>query len=73
MTDRDQQAYTVDEFCRAYAISRKALYDLWKIGQGPVSYKIGRSRRVSRSAAEAWQQALEAAASNLSARGILAV
>ena len=45
--DDEQQAYTVKEFCRMYAISRKTLYDLWKAGQGPVSYKIGRSRRVS--------------------------
>ena len=55
----EQQAYSVSDFCRVYAISRKALYDLWKAGQGPISYKIGRSRRVSRRAAEAWQRALE--------------
>ncbi len=64
MMDTEQQAYTVNEFCRAYAISRKALYDLWKAGQGPLSYKIGRSRRVSRRAAEVWQQALEAVAAS---------
>ena len=34
--DSEQQAYTVTEFCRVYAISRKTLYDLWKAGQGPV-------------------------------------
>jgi predicted DNA-binding transcriptional regulator AlpA len=61
MMDSEQQAYTVREFCRVYAISRKTLYDLWKAGQGPVSYKIGRSRRVSRRAAEVWQQELEVA------------
>lgn len=59
MTDDDQQAYTVQEFCRVYAICRKALYDLWKTGTGPVSYKVGRSRRISRRAAEAWQRKLE--------------
>jgi excisionase family DNA binding protein len=59
MLGGEQQAYTVQEFCRAYAISRKSLYDLWKTGEGPASYKIGRSRRISRRAAEAWQQALE--------------
>jgi excisionase family DNA binding protein len=56
--DSEQQAYTVKEFCRVSAVSRKTLYDLWKAGQGPVSYKIGRSRRVSRRAAEVWQQEL---------------
>jgi predicted DNA-binding transcriptional regulator AlpA len=59
--ESEQQAYTVKQFCRVYAISRKTLYDLWKAGQGPVSYKIGRSRRVSRRAAEVWQQELDVA------------
>jgi hypothetical protein len=37
----ERQVYSVQEFCSAYVVSRKTLYDLWKLGAGPASYRSG--------------------------------
>lgn len=60
------QAYTVAEFCKAYRLSRSALYDLWDSGEGPAYYKVGRRRFVSQEAAVKWQREREAATGNRS-------
>jgi predicted DNA-binding transcriptional regulator AlpA len=54
-----QKAYSIPEFLQAYRLSRSKLYDLWKAGHGPMSYRIGRKRMISTDAAEAWLDALE--------------
>lgn len=48
------EAYDVRTFCRAFSISRALLYQLWKAGQGPAHFKIGRRTLITRRAALAW-------------------
>lgn len=57
-----RQAYTVDEFCNAYRISRTQLYRLRKQGKGPREILIGsRCIRISVEAAEEWRRDREEA------------
>jgi hypothetical protein len=53
------QSFTVAEFCAAERISRGGLYKLWARGEGPVSYHIGKSRRISAEARQEWRHQLE--------------
>ena len=55
-------AYTVEEFCRRFRISKSALYALWRAGRGPRVYRIGRAARISVDAARAWVAEREAEA-----------
>jgi predicted DNA-binding transcriptional regulator AlpA len=56
------QSLTIDEWCEAHRLSRSTLYKMWRQGQGPKSYKAGRSRRIGVEADRAWQREAEAAA-----------
>lgn len=47
-------ADTVEEFAVRTRISVPMLYRLWKRGEGPPSFFIGRSRRIPRQAGQAW-------------------
>jgi hypothetical protein len=47
-------AYSVDEFCEAYGISRCSLYTLWKSDIGPEYLLIGSRRRITVEAAKKW-------------------
>jgi hypothetical protein len=53
-------AYSVREFCEAYAISKAMYYKLRREGFGPVEMRIGTSIRISLEAAQAWNRAREA-------------
>lgn len=52
-------AFSIAEFCRAYSISRSTAYTQIRSGR-LATFKCGRRRLVSVSAAEAWRGAHEA-------------
>jgi hypothetical protein len=54
-----KQAYTLAEFCSAYAISRTFLYELNKKGQGPRLMRVGRRCLISAEAAADWRKQME--------------
>lgn len=53
-------AFTVDEYCDVYRVSRTQLYKDWKAGRGPRFYWNGVQRRISREAAADYQRQQEA-------------
>jgi hypothetical protein len=55
----DRAAYTVDEFCEAYRISRSQLYKLWRQGKGPRWMGVDGRRRITTEAARDWCHASE--------------
>ncbi len=54
-------AYTIQEFCNAFRISRALFYKLRKAGQAPVVMNAGKPL-ISYAAAAEWRRAREAAA-----------
>jgi predicted DNA-binding transcriptional regulator AlpA len=56
-----QEAYSPEQFCVLFAISRSSLYKAWREKRGPKFYKIGQSVRISREAAVEWIHDLEVA------------
>lgn len=52
-------AYSVREFCDAYAISKAMYYKLKKNGSGPKEMRVGSLVRISLEAAQAWNRARE--------------
>lgn len=57
-----RQAFSVDEFCSAFRISRASFYNLLKAGRGPRTFKVGQRTLVSVAAASEWRSRLEAEA-----------
>jgi predicted DNA-binding transcriptional regulator AlpA len=53
------ESFTI-EFCAAEKISRSFFYKLEFNGRAPSTYKLGRSRRISRASYDAWRSAFEA-------------
>jgi len=49
-------AYTVQEFCVAYRISKPNFYRMVRNGKAPQSIKIGGTRRIPISAAKSWEE-----------------
>jgi hypothetical protein len=47
-------AYTVDEFCDDYRISRAKLYELWNAGRGPRCKRDGKWVIITREDAQEW-------------------
>ena len=56
----DAEAYGIDEFCRRHAISRPTYNRLREDGRGPREIKLGQRVLISREAAAAWRQQMEA-------------
>jgi hypothetical protein len=54
----ERKTYSIKEFCLAYRMGRSSCFQEIKSGRLK-SYKRGRSRRISKEAAEAWQTLLE--------------
>jgi hypothetical protein len=54
------ESFTIDEFCRAEKISRSFFYVLEKRNDAPATYKVGKNRRISKAACDAWRTAREA-------------
>jgi hypothetical protein len=61
MPDVERQAYTVDEFCEAYRISRVTLYREWKGGGGPRKNKVRGRVTITVEDAQAWARGREPA------------
>jgi hypothetical protein len=55
------KAYSVNDFCREYRISRALFYNLLRNGRGPRVMKVGRRTLISQQAAEEWQRKMERA------------
>jgi hypothetical protein len=57
-----EEAFTVDEFCKAHKLSRATFYNLLKIGLAPETMQPtpGGRRLISREAAAAWRRRMEA-------------
>lgn len=58
----DKQAFTIAEFCESFKISRGRLHELDRAGLGPKTYRIASRPYISLSAAQEWQQRMEAGA-----------
>jgi len=54
-------AFTIDEFCRAFKISRSMFYKLQKAGEAPLIMRAGKPL-ISYAAAADWRRARETAA-----------
>jgi hypothetical protein len=54
-------AYTVAEWCERNRISPAKLYLLWKAGDGPAYYRIGRKVLIRAESDERWRAEREAA------------
>ena len=61
VSPEDIEARSIEQFCRAFQISRSALYAAWAKGVGPRFFRLGAARRISRRAGEDWIKQLEAA------------
>lgn len=58
----NNQAQSVDAFCKANSISTSMFYKLAKEGQAPRIMKVGRRTLISSEAADAWRKQMEAPA-----------
>jgi hypothetical protein len=56
----EKQAYSVQEFCDAFSISRATFYNLAGSGNGPRTMKVGGRTLVSCKAADDWRRRMEA-------------
>ena len=52
-------AFTIDEFARAFRVSRATLYNLWRAGNGPQRMRVRGRVLISRAAAERWRAEVE--------------
>ena len=50
----ERRAFTIEEFCKAYGISRALYYKLLRAGDGPRIAKIGSKTLISDEAATEW-------------------
>jgi predicted DNA-binding transcriptional regulator AlpA len=53
-TQVQQQALSINDFCRAYGISRALFYTMAKAGTAPESVKCGRRVLIPVAAAQTW-------------------
>jgi predicted DNA-binding transcriptional regulator AlpA len=58
----DRQAFTIDEFCEQFRISRATFYNLIGSGRGPRVIKIGSRSIISVEAAADWRHRMEGTA-----------
>jgi hypothetical protein len=62
-TDVEAAAYTVDEFAKAYRLSRAMVYKLWRAKKGPAYKRIGKKKRIiTLVAADEWSRSGEVGA-----------
>lgn len=54
-TDLERINYSIDDFCRAYGISRGTLYGYWRSGDGPEYITVGHRRLIPAQAAKTWR------------------
>jgi len=53
-------SYSIDQFCELHSFSRSFYYEIAKLGQGPQTFRVGRSTRISHQANVEWVAKLEA-------------
>lgn len=58
-TENRRRAFTVEEFCEAYRISRAIFYALRQQGKGPRIMNVGRRTPISEEAAREWRSGME--------------
>ena len=56
---RDEEAFTIIQFCEAHHISRSMYYKQVKLGEGPRLMQVGRRRMISNEAAADWRRRME--------------
>jgi hypothetical protein len=52
----DKAAYSIDEFCARNGICRVSLYNYWRRGVGPRSFKVGSRRLITAEAERDWHR-----------------
>jgi hypothetical protein len=57
----DKQAFTVNEFCHQYSISRSLFYKLQRQGRGPEITKINNKTLIMCDAIRRWREVVSAA------------
>jgi excisionase family DNA binding protein len=57
----DREAFTVDEFAKAFRLSRATVYNLWRSGSGPARMRVRGRVLISRDAADRWRRQVESA------------
>jgi hypothetical protein len=55
----EQDAFSVEQFCKRHDISRAYVYLLWRRGEGPRFMQVGTRRLISKEAAADWRRANE--------------
>jgi hypothetical protein len=55
----NEDAFSVDEFCSRYKICRSTFYKALREGWGPKIIQIGSRKRITPSAARAWERRME--------------
>ena len=53
------KAYTINDFCTAYSISRSLFYKLKEQGKAPHTFTLGTRVLISAEAAQNWQLSME--------------
>jgi len=53
------QALTINDFCKAYSISRSYFYKLKEQDKAPKTFTLGRKVLISMESAQAWQESME--------------
>ena len=54
------QTYTINDFCKAYSISRSYFYKLKDQNKAPKTFSLGRKVLITAESASAWQKTMEA-------------
>jgi hypothetical protein len=70
LSNPSRAAFNIDEFCKAYRISRGALYGMWRAGTGPRFMVVGGGggkRIISFEAAAEWRRQCEERAAKVDA------
>lgn len=52
----EPDAHTIEQFCERHNISRSTFYELARKDEGPRTFKVGISTRISREAAADWRR-----------------
>jgi len=54
------KTYTINDFCKAYSISRSYFYKLKEQNKAPKTFTLGRKVLISMESAQEWQASMEA-------------
>ena len=53
------KAYSIDEFCKSYGISKSFFYKLKNKGKAPAIMRVGKRTLISDTAAQKWEADME--------------